>query len=640
MTLPATDMPFVLLDDSRSADAAGLSLLFHSPDRIICARSVGEVATALAQIDTAVASGAYVAGWMAYECGSAFEPRIHAVQSRHADEPLIWMLVTRCRELLSPSAVHNWLQKITGNSKGSAQGAIKLSEPSVSITAYRRAVTKIKNLIDAGDIYQANFTFPYDCVLEGSSARAYQNLRARQPVEYSAFINTGSNTIMSFSPELFFRRTGNHIQARPMKGTSARCASAEEDMANAIALSEDEKSRAENLMIVDLIRNDLSRVALNGSVSVTDMFTVQSLPTLHQMTSGVEASVDNGLNPSELLKALFPCGSVTGAPKVRAMEIIAELETGPRGVYCGAIGHFSPASDNVPANWSLNVPIRTVVLDANGKGRLAVGSGIVADSDIDDEYAECLLKAAFAVQADSNAEEIADEKLKQSFHLIETMRLQNGDIFLKDRHIARVMASARHFGIPVCEQDIIAALRQKINRQGDSAAGISGGSATDKLVYKIRMTVDLSGNFSIGISELERSPDKPLMVGVAQNSVDSMDPMQQHKTSKRSLYDRAAKFAGEHGLADILFLNDRGELAEGAISNIFIETADGWYTPPLRSGALPGVFRAEMLEVDSPGLEEKTLFMRDLVNARALYIGNALRGLRKVQIQKPDPLIL
>ena len=397
--------------------------MFHSPHNIICTRSLAEVPAAIEQIDTAVAAGHYVAGWVAYECGAAFEPRIYNVQKYQASEPLVWMLVTSCCERLTTDETHSWLEQMaTVSVKGEmGQGEIKLSEPRVSAAAYRRSIAKIKNYIDAGDIYQANYTFPYECTLEGSFIKAYLNLRARQPVKYGALINTGSDTIMSFSPELFVCRDADGLAAKPMKGTAARGVTAEQDDVAVTTLSQDEKSRAENLMIVDLIRNDLSRIAAKGSVTVTDMFAVETLPTLHQMTSGVTATVNDTLVPSQLVKALFPCGSVTGAPKIRAMEIIAELETGPRGVYCGAIGHFSPATETESLNWSLNVPIRTVVLDAKGQGRLSVGSGIVADSRIDDEYDECVLKAAFAMPASGRPDENSGGKLEAGFHLIETM---------------------------------------------------------------------------------------------------------------------------------------------------------------------------------------------------------------------------
>ena len=661
MTLPGADTPFVFLDDSRSADAAGRSLLFHTPDRIICARLLDEVPNALAEIDEAVAAGFFVAGWMAYECAGAFEQRARAVQvaqsgqSHVAGEPLIWMMVTKRRECLQPEDVQKWLrqiaddgQKMAGGGQGRACGSIELSEPAISLADYRRVAARIKDYIDAGDIYQANYTFPHDCVLEGSLAQAYQNLRQRQPVEYGAFINAGINTgsaregcktIMSFSPELFVRRSGSQIMARPMKGTAARCPTVEEDRAAVSALRRDEKSRAENLMIVDLIRNDLSRVAVGGSVAVTDMFTVETFPTLHQMTSGVEAEVDDGLLPSTLLKALFPCGSVTGAPKIRAMEIIAELETGPRGVYCGAIGHFSPAKEGEPADWCLNVPIRTIVLNENGAGRLAVGSGIVADSDIDAEYAECLLKAAFAVAPGECAAGIQTEAPAEDFHLIETMKLHEGEVCLKERHIFRLLASAGYFGIAVDRRDIDVAIGEALD-QCEGALSSDGERDIAALVYKLRMTVDLAGTIATSVSEVEAVAGNSLMVGLAQNTIDSRDPVRRHKTSRRLLYDRASVVAQEQGLADILFLNERGELAEGAISNIFVETEDGWYTPPLKSGALPGVLRAELLEATHFRLTEKNLFLPDLRNAKALYIGNALRGLRQVRIQDADQLIL
>ena len=634
MTLPGANIPFVLLDDSRTADIAGTSLLFHSPHDIICARSLADVPFAIEQVDAAVAAGAFVAGWMAYECGAVFEPRIRAVQKHQANEPLVWMLVTHCCEKLSSAEAQNWLDQMAGNpiegEKG--QGEIKLSEPTVSATAYGRSAERIKNYIDAGDIYQANFTFPYECTLEGSPIRAYQNLRARQPVEFGALINTGSEIIMSFSPELFVSRDAGSLKAKPMKGTAARAISAEEDNCAIAALSRDEKSRAENLMIVDLIRNDLSRVAAKGSVAVTDMFTVETLPTLHQMTSGVTATAGDNLAPSRLLEALFPCGSVTGAPKIRAMEIIAELETGPRGVYCGAIGHFSPATETHLLNWSLNVPIRTVVLDSKGRGRLSVGSGIVADSNIDEEYAECILKAAFAVPLTENP----DEKLEADFCLIETMRVQAGEVFEKSRHISRLMSSAKHFGIPLCEDSILAEMKLALEHPlASKNNGVGGG-----VLSKMRMTVDVCGKIVAQVSSLVDPLAAPLRVGVAQNVIDSNDLMRHHKTSRRSLYDRASKLASQLGLADILFVNERGEVAEGAISNIFIETADGWYTPPLDCGVLPGVLRAKMLETQLPRLEEKILFLHDLENADALYIGNALRGLRRVEIQNQVRVVL
>jgi len=628
VTLPNPDIPFVLLDDSRHADAKARSMLFHSPDKIICAHSLDNVPAALEKIDAAVEAGFHIAGYIAYECAAALESRLLAAQMPVPDEPYVWMMVTKHRELLTEAEVDIWLERSRAKSAG---GCVRLQQPKIAKSAYDRSAARIKEYIEAGDIYQANYTFPYDCVLEGSASQAYSKLRARQPVDYGAFIETGNHTILSFSPELFVRRVGNRVSARPMKGTAARLEEPSQDAAVTAALAADEKSRAENLMIVDLIRNDLSRIAVKGSVSVTDMFTVETYPTVHQMTSGVEASVGEGLSPSQLLQSLFPCGSVTGAPKIRAMEIIAELEQHPRGVYCGAIGHFSPAVGDEPVNWALNVPIRTMVLNAAGLGRLAVGSGIVADSTIDDEYGECVLKAEFASRI--------NESPDPGFQLIETMRVQAGTVFLRSRHMARLMASVRHFDLPVEEEDILA----EIDRAAESLVGPESAGQSPEvavaLIHKMRLTVGAAGDVGVVVSQLGQATNAPLSVGIAQNTIVSTDPWRRHKTTMRLLYDKASLRAAELGLADILFLNEKGELAEGAISNIFIETEDGWFTPPIESGALPGVLRAEMLQpTHQPVVRERIVTLEDMKTARAVYIGNALRGLRKVTVQISEQL--
>lgn len=627
MALPDPDVPFVLLDDSRQAGAGGRSMLFHSPEDIICARSLDEVPAALAKIDAAVGARFHVAGWMAYECAAVFEPRLQSAQMPKPDEPYVWMLVTEHRELLTEADVDRWLDMCSASA---SVGCIKLQKPSIAKPEYVRAARAIKNYIEAGDIYQANYTFPYDCSLEGSAPHAYRKLRARQPVDYGAFIETGEHTILSLSPELFVKREGARVQTRPMKGTSARRDALTEDAAATVALAADEKSRAENLMIVDLIRNDLSRIAVKGSVTVTDMFTVETYPTVHQMTSGVEASIDQDIVPSQLLEALFPCGSVTGAPKIRAMEIIAELETGPRGVYCGAIGHFSPAVGDEAVNWALNVPIRTIVLNAERQGRLAVGSGIVADSDIDEEYRECILKAAFASRPSHN--------LDPNFHLIETMRVQGGTVCLLSRHMSRLMAGVRYFDIPVTEKDVRAEVDRALNSlDSDMPSGL-GFEEDTAPKHKMRLTVRAGGEVAAVVSEMNQPAGGPLYVRIAEEAIDSADPLRRHKTSMRSLYDRATSRAADLGLADILFLNEKGEVAEGAISNIFIETANGWFTPSIDSGALPGVMRAEMLDSATLRIREKSLSIEDLINANAIYIGNALRGLRQVTLQTPDQI--
>lgn len=597
--------PFVLLDDSRSPSEAGGSLLFQSPDRIICARSIDEVPLALARIDQAVADGFHVAGWIAYEASAAFEDRIAKAIRYWPTEPLIYMLVTRdCREM-SSEEVARLVEGDAGNANASR---LVFGANGESEDCYRQRLDQIQDYILAGDIYQANYTFPRVCRASGHMIDLYRALRQEQPVEFGAFIHTDEQTILSFSPELFVRRVGDRLAARPMKGTAARCDNIVEDREAAIALSADAKSRAENLMIVDLIRNDLSRVAVRGSVSVSDLFTIESYPSLHQMTSGIEAECQPDLRPSELLKALFPCGSVTGAPKIRSMEIIADMERSARGVYCGAIGHFSPAGKDTPVRWSLNVPIRTFVFDGEGEGRLSVGSGIVADSEVTAEYDECLLKAAFA-QSVANP----------PFVLIETMRMADRDIPLLDAHLERLMGSAAHFDIPVDRRRVVDAVTDTMKTDGR---------------FRVRLTVDEQGAVKVERTALETGNAGELSVAVSSTRLNSQDVWLRHKTSNRALYDRATEVARASGLADILFLNEHGDVAEGAISSVFLETADGWVTPALESGALPGVLRAQLLADPELSIEEKAVTLDDLHQAKAIHIGNALRGLRQVTLRE------
>ncbi len=597
--------PFVLLDDSRSPSDAGRSLLFQSPDRVICARTIDEVPLSLARIDQAVADGFHVAGWIAYEASAAFEDRIAKAIRYWPKEPLIYMLVTRdCREM-SPDEVHQWVESHAGNASAAH---LVFGANGDSKACYRQSVDQIQNYILAGDIYQANYTFPRACRVSGRTIDLYRALRQAQPVEFGAFIHTDDHTILSFSPELFVRRVDDRLEARPMKGTAARCDNIVEDREAAIALSADAKSRAENLMIVDLIRNDLSRVAVRGSVSVSDLFTIESYPTLHQMTSGIEAGCQPDLKPSELLEALFPCGSVTGAPKIRSMEIIADMERSARGVYCGAIGHFSPAVEGAPARWSLNVPIRTFVFDAEGDGRLAVGSGIVADSQVAAEYDECLLKAAFAQSV-----------ARPPFVLIETMRMVDGKIPWLDAHLERLLGSAAYFGIPAHRQSLL-----------DAVADVMGAGGP----FRVRMTLDEQSAVSAERDPLEIVNSGELSVAVSSTRLNSQDMWLRHKTSNRSLYDRATEVARASGLADILFLNERGEVAEGAISSVFLETEDGWVTPSLDSGVLPGVLRAQLLADPERSIKEKPVTLDDLYQAKTIHIGNALRGLRQVTLRE------
>lgn len=627
MDLPDINVPFVLLDNNQQ-QKDGISYVFHNPRQIIVARTVEEAKKAFIDIDAAVAAGFYVAGWVAYECAAVFEDAIASSIKKLPDEPLVWMMVTQDRIELDKREVGCWLDELIGKDEiGLSFGATDVDE-----NDYIESVAAIKNYIEAGDVYQVNYTYSRTLHHCGSIAALYKRLREQQPVQYGALIHTSEETVLSLSPELFIRRSGDCLTAKPMKGTVARAEL--EDHVQAQKLSLDEKSRAENLMIVDLIRNDVSRVAKPASVEVQNLFAVETLPSLHQMTSTVTAQCASDLSPTSLFAALFPCGSVTGAPKIRAMEIIAELERTPRGVYCGAIGHFSPASESTDTDWCFNVPIRTMVFKEAGPtaanrcvndhaamiGRLGLGSGIVADSNIDSEYEECKLKARFVDRVSDN----------NPFHLIETMRAENAEVASLKYHIKRMQSSAAVFGFN-CDPDYI---ERTIIDYAKTKCSVSNYSAAcDEGVFRLRVTLSPGGTIGIASEVLKQTiSDDSLKVCFSDIKISSHDIFRRHKTTLRSIYDSATNWAKQRDYADVIFLNEMGEVAEGAISNVFIETDGTYYTPPIDCGALPGVLRAKLLADSEICLHEKILKPEDLLNADQVYIGNALRGLRAVSV--------
>jgi para-aminobenzoate synthetase component I len=370
--------PFALMDDPR----LGHTLTFENPARMFVARTAQEVLPALAAMEEAHAAGLHLAGYFAYETGYLFEPRLAEIAPEPAGP---WL----CFGAFDAPRRFDW-------DTVPAHAPRLALVPGWSLQEYTARFERVIDYIRAGDIYQANLTFPLHGHVSGDALSFYAGLRARQPGRRGAFVALGEETLLSLSPELFFEIEGDRIRARPMKGTAPRGRDALEDAAHAAALAGSEKERAENLMIVDLLRNDLGRLAQIGSVEVSDLFTIEPYPTLFQMTSGIEAKLRPGLSLRDILAGLFPCGSVTGAPKIRAMQIIRELETTPRGAYCGAIGHIAPShGEGWPGDMHFNVAIRTAILRQDGAFTLNVGSGVVFESQAEAEYAECLLKAQF-----------------------------------------------------------------------------------------------------------------------------------------------------------------------------------------------------------------------------------------------------
>jgi para-aminobenzoate synthetase / 4-amino-4-deoxychorismate lyase len=415
-------------------------------------------------------------------------------------------------------------------------------------------------------------------------------MRRQSAAGYGAIVATGDRTLLSFSPELFFTLEDRDLTCRPMKGTAARRGTAAEDRAAAAALARDAKQRAENLMIVDLMRNDMSRVAKPGSVTVPHLFTVETYPTIHQLTSTVTATLSEPRDAIDVLEALFPCGSITGAPKLRAMEIIADVEHGPRGVYTGSIGRIDTEGA------AFNVAIRTLIVPAGASvATLGLGSGIVADSDPDEEWEECLAKGAFVTAAG------------QEFDLIETMAFNpEGGILRLDKHIARMKMSAETLDFAFSASDARRQLRAvtTLLRQPKT----------------VRLLLEPSGVITIQLKNASPTPDGPVAVRAIPLPVTSADFRLRHKTTDRSFYDHARHTAGTF---EVLFIDAEGFLTEGSFTSLFVKRGATLITPPLLRGLLPGVLRAEL--IDTRRAVEGDVTPADLEDG--FYIGNAVRGL-------------
>ncbi len=592
---PALAEGFVLLDNSTSLEA--VSQLFEHPAEIIRADDPEEVDAALAALTSGLERGLHAAGFFSYELGYLLEPRLASLLPERRKMPLLWFgLYTSPRELMG-SEVQEWLnQEAIGNP---TLGELAHSWDSAS---YLKRFEQVQNNIKSGDIYQLNLTFKAKFNLQGSPLALYRDLRLKQRVAYAGIVDTGDVTILSASPELFIKQDGRVIETRPMKGTAPRAGTLDADSEVRAALSKDVKNRAENLMIVDLMRNDLGRISDPGSVSVTDLFTVETFKTLHQMTSGVRAEPKPGIGLVDVLKAIFPPGSITGAPKIRAMELIRELETEPRGVYCGAIGRFSPDGTAL-----LNVAIRTTVIDRKGAGEMGIGSGIVADSDGVKEYAECLLKMKFLTDP------------VRRFELIETMLHEpEKGIWLRGYHLARLAASAAYFGFVFDASKVHDAIESAIS-----------GNTNERL--RVRLLLDEDGGVTVTTAPQPAAPADAVMRYVVSDSrLNSSDLFLYHKTTRRELYDREWKhYADTLGADEVIYLNEAGELAEGSRTSIFIARDGKLLTPRLAAGVLPGTLRAALL--DEGRAEEARLTIQDLNGAAEIYLGNSVRGLVRAE---------
>ncbi len=578
---------FALLDDCDSTAERRSSRLYASFLHERSCHDAAQLDEVCASVGADLHDGLHAVVLADYEFG-------RNLQLAQPGEAALRFLLFRECTLLSRGEANQWLAtRDNGLADQASVAGVANIEASVSRDAYEQAIAAVQEALHAGDSYQINYTFRLAFDVFGSIVGLYRRLRERQPVRYGALIALpDGRDVLSCSPELFIQRQGDVLRARPMKGTAPRSADPE-------WLRLDPKNRAENVMIVDLLRNDMSRVAVTGSVQVPRLFSVEPYKSVWQMTSTVEARLLLNTTFADILRALLPCGSITGAPKHKTMQLIDALESTPRGIYTGAIGWIETSRD-----FCLSVPIRTLEIQ-QGRGKMGVGGGIVLDSVAADEFEECQLKARFLTGSDPG------------FDLFETtFATKEQGIRHWDRHRSRLETSAKWCGFPLDLE-----LLQK--RVDETCAGFEAEAG-----YRLRIALGKSGEITVTSARLVplAAPTVDVLQasehGFAARSAD--DPLLRHKTTSREEYDRAWREAESLGAFDMLFFNERGELTEGGRSNVFVKLDGRWITPPLDAGLLPGVMRGVLIE--ELGAEERTLTREDLDRAESLMICNALRG--------------
>jgi para-aminobenzoate synthetase/4-amino-4-deoxychorismate lyase len=581
--------PRVLFDSfgGRFAD----SWRFSGYRETLTAATAAEVPAVLQAAEEAATAGQYAVGFISYEAAAAINPELPSLPPCQG-LPLAWFAVFGERQAVEPGA----------GLPAAAVGQLPLT-PQLTAESYRSEIERIRALIAGGDAYQVNFTMQLAGEFSGDPLALYGSVCRAQRPQFSALFDTGSQLIISASPELFFSLKDGRIVTRPMKGTAPRGRWPAEDRQLAAGLLASPKERAENLMIVDLLRNDLGKIARTGTVRVDSLFDIESYPTVHQMTSTVSATVRDGVTLAGILGALFPCGSVTGAPKRRSMEIIAASERQPRGIYCGAIGCLAPGGETV-----FSVAIRTLLVEkSTGAISLGVGSGITYDSEPAAEYAESLAKAAFL--------SVGGEE----FHLFETVRRDKDGYRRVERHLRRIAESARLFGFPF-DRDEAERLLARLDARNEQP-------------LRVKLSLFPSGRLAVSAEIIAPEPE-PLVVGIAAVRVDPANRLLYHKTSRRELLDGERRLRPDCN--EVLFFNTRGELTEGSYNNIILKSGGRLLTPPLESGLLPGVLRSELLA--SGAIEEKLLFAADLFSAEEIWLVNSLRGRRRAVLAEGETM--
>ncbi len=551
--------------------STGQPVVCAHPVELLVARRVDEVAGVMAAAERALHDGFHIAGWVAYEAAAAFDAAL-TTQPPGA-VPLVCFGVFREMTSAAPLAP-------------TTLADAPVWTPSLSREAHAAGIAAIREAIADGDTYQINYTFRLQSEWGADVEALYAHLAASAQAPYAALIETDEWSVLSLSPELFFERDGDRLTTKPMKGTAPRGRWPEEDRGLGEALRESAKNRAENVMIVDLCRNDVTRVCEVGSVQATSVFDVQRYPTVWQMVSTVEGRLRPETGLADIFTALFPAGSITGAPKSSSMRLIAELEHAPRGLYCGAIGHASP-----DGRATFNVAIRTMTVHTpTGRAEYGVGGGITWDSTAPDEHAEAMQKAACL-------------EVRPPFSLIETLRHEDGHYVRLDEHLARMKASADYFGMSFDEEAVRSACAETPGRG------------------RVRLELAPDGAFSVTARALDETPSAPTWA-LASSSVDSSNRWLFHKTTRRDVYDR---HRAEHpDVFDVLLWNERRELTEFTRGNVVLELDGRLVTPARHSGLLAGVFRQVLLE--RAEIAEAVVTLDDLSRATRLWFINSVRG--------------
>ncbi|MGM8213733.1 chorismate-binding protein [Virgibacillus sp. W0430] len=574
-----TNSPLLYFNFKNSEQKTTTPLLFKNPIKIVTAVNVEEVLASLSQIQEAVNKGYYAAGYIAYEAAPAFDPSLKVNQN--SNMPLLWFGI-----FTNPST-----ETIT-----TREHTLHAWKPSITVAEYHDRIGMIHNYIREGITSQINYTFPFHAEFSGDPFSYYQQLKNAQQADYTAYLNTGKHAILSASPELFFHFHNGKVVTKPMKGTIERGKTYEQDEQNKQWLKNSEKNRLENKLIVDLMCEDLKKVSVDSSIQITNEFEVEKYPTVFQMTSTIKADVLPNKGFIDLLKVLFPSGSITGMPKRKSMDIISLLEKEPREVYCGAIGYITPANEAI-----FNVPIRTVFIDSDQhKATYHAGGGITAHSRGEEEYNEVLAKAKILTE------------IRDDFQLLETLCLDHGTYLLLNNHLERLKKSAAYFNYQL-----------NISKIKNQLEGLAIKKHTKK--WKVRLLVHRNGATSLEATELPPL-ETEINVALSNNPINKDNIFLYHKTTNRKVYHTHRK----KNVFDTLLWNENKEITEFTIGNIVVELNNTLYTPPIESGLLHGTLRQQLLADNI--IEEKKIFVKDLHKCTKIWLINSVRGWVSVRL--------